>query len=168
MDLLKYEYLDSPEGSYNHTLGKLVRDIRYYTSQVPIEKFKEAMPSLRLVESKLQKYDEEIMNDRRNYIDEIMDALEKESEIEEKLFEDFEWAAKSILLTLFDKDFDLSDYSYELKKNRGVYWLEFYGNVNINDKVLLVVKEVFKSVCYKYGIVFIDGYLKEYRDLYLN
>ena len=168
MDLLKYEFLDSPEGSFNQILGKLVKDVRYYTSQVPLEEFKEAMPYLKHEEAKLQKIDAEILKNKRNYIEEIMEELQQEAEMEEKLFEDFEWTAKSILITFFDKEFNLSDYSYELKKNRGIYWIEFYGNVNINDKVLLVVKEVFKSVCYKYGIVFIDGYLKDYQDLYLN
>ncbi|MXV50067.1 hypothetical protein GS399_03715 [Pedobacter sp. HMF7647] len=116
----------------------------------------------------LQKLDKDIGNKERFYIEEILAELEKESEIEEALLEDFEWSAKSILVTLFDKEFHLKDYSYELKKNNGIYWIEFYGNIKIDDKLLQVVKEVFKTVCYKYGIIFIDGHLKHYKELYLN
>lgn len=168
MELLKLEYQNSPEGSYNYILGELVKKIRHYTSNVPMDEFKTALPDLKKIETQLQKLDESIGEDKRFYIEEIMTELSEESEMEEKLFEDFEWASKSILASLFEKDFLLEDYSYELKKNNGVHWIEFYGNKSINDNIVLVVKEVFKSVCYKFGIVFIDGYLRDYKNLHLN
>ena len=80
IDLLQYEFIDAAETSYNFILGKLVKDIRYYTTKVSPKEFKKALPSLREQEAILQKIDKDILMDKRYYIDEIMAELKKETE----------------------------------------------------------------------------------------
>jgi hypothetical protein len=163
MDLLRYEFMNAPEGSYNYNVGQLVKKVRYYRENVSIDDFKAAIPELKVLERKLQSFDQEIGLDRREYLEEIMDELKKESEIESQLLEEIERASKAIASALYDTNFSLDDFLFEFRNDDAVYWIEFYGyqNAKKTDGTLLVVKEVFRSVCYKFGIIFIDSSLSD-------
>lgn len=54
--------------------------------------------------------------------------------------------------------FSLSDYDYNLRAGEREFWVEFFGfkSWTTEQDHTLVVKEVFRAVCYKYGIAFID------------
>ncbi|WP_161888066.1 hypothetical protein [Pontibacter russatus] len=157
MSLLKYEYMEAPIGSYNHQLGQLIKKVRHYRENVSIDEFKAAIPELKSVEEKLQRFDEEIGEDRRDYLEEIMDELEKESEIENQLLEEIEWSSQAIVSALYNTDFSIDEYSFEFRGSGATFWIEFYGyrGQEINN-ALNVVKESFRAACYKFGIVFID------------
>ncbi len=92
-----------------------------------------------------------------------MGELEKEAEIEGKLISEIERSSRSIAAALYDTDFFMTDFAYDFRNCEAVYWIEFYGYREQKevDGTLLVVKEVFRSVCYKFGIVFIDSSLSE-------
>lgn len=55
-------------------------------------------------------------------------------------------------------DFSLTYYDYNLRANQKEFWIEFFGFKSWAAEVdhSLTVKEVFRAVCYKYGIVFVD------------
>jgi hypothetical protein len=161
MNLLRYEFMNAPQGSYNYNLGQLVKKVRYYREYVSIDDFKAAIPELKVMERKLQSFDQEIGLEKREYLEEIMDELKKESEIEFQLLEEIGRTSKAIVSALYDTDFSMDDFLYEFRNSDAVYWIEFYGYQNTKkiDGTLLVVKEVFRSVCYKLGIVFIDSSL---------
>lgn len=55
-------------------------------------------------------------------------------------------------------DFPLADYDYNLRANQKEFWIEFFGFKSWMSGTdhSLTVKEVFRAVCYRYGIVFID------------
>jgi hypothetical protein len=79
MDLLKYEFLDAPEGSYNAKLKELASLVRHYHSNTPIEEFRRAIPNLQKIEGWLQTADKSMGKDEiRNYIQEIMEQLSQE------------------------------------------------------------------------------------------
>ena len=161
MDLLKYEFMKALEGSYNYNVGQLIKKIRYYRQQVAIDEFKVAIPQLKVLEKELQKFDNDIGGERRNYIEEIMEELDKESEIEGKVIDEIERSSRAINATLYDTEFSMHDFAYEFRNNEAISWIEFYGYKieKQTDGTLLVIKEIFRSVCYKYGIVFIDSSL---------
>lgn len=94
-----------------------------------------------------------------------MEELEKEAEIESKILETIERSAKAMVSALYNVDFSMSDFSYSFRNNEGVYWIEFsgYANKRLADDTLLIAKEVFRSVAYKFGIVFIDESLSSTR-----
>lgn len=163
MDLLKYEFIDAPEGSYNFILSELVKSVRYCVTELPAEEFRRELPRLRRKEAVLHEIDQELSIDERNYIQEIVAEIKEETEMEEKLFDELEWATESILTTVVDEEVIIEDYYYELKKNRGVYWIEYHGKTDAPEKINLIVKEIFKSVCYRYGIVVIDGSVSNYK-----
>ena len=157
MNLLKYEFMDAPEGSYNELLKQLFQDIRHYRENVSVEDFKAAIPKLHEKERVIQKLDEGIGADSRNYIEEIMAELETEDEIESQLLEEIERTSKAITSS-YNIDFDLEDFSFEFRNNEGVFWIQFYGYKQEGGILgCSIVKEVFRSVCYKAGITFIDS-----------
>ena len=158
MDLLKFEFKNGEEGSHTYNLGLLVKKLRYYKSNEAIDAFESALPELQKIEMQLQNFDEKLGNDKRFYIQEISDELEKETEIKNKFLEEVERSSKPVIEALHKKDFSIDDFSYELRGNEGIFWIEFYGyKLQLShDDFLYVVKEVFRSVCYKNGIIFID------------
>ena len=158
MDLLKYEFKNGEEGSHTYNLGLLVKKLRYYKSNEAIDAFEPALPDLQKIEMQLQIFDAKLGNDKRFYIEEISDELEKETEIKNKFLEEVERASKLVIEALHKKDFSIDDFSYELRGNEGIFWIEFYGyKLQLShDDILHVVKEVFRSVCYKNVIIFID------------
>jgi len=157
MDLLKYEFTDSPPDSYNGYIGTLVSKIRHFRS-VPIDEFKSAMPELKSMEQRIQRMDASIGQPHREYIKEIMEELDIEDVIEEKIIEDVERSMKAIVGALFKKDISLTDISYDYLLYQAVPWvtLKGYADESELDGPLLVIKECFRSACYKHGAVFID------------
>ena len=163
MDLLKYEFMDAPENSFNGRLGILVKKVRHYRTNVPIDDFERALPELQNMEFQLQKIDESIGEPKRYYIQEIMNELEEESLVDEKIMEEIELSSKAIIRELYDTDFTIENFSFKLRRSEVTSWIEFYGykNKKGDDSSLLVIKEVIRASCYKYGIVFIDVSLNE-------
>ncbi|WP_017259524.1 hypothetical protein [Pedobacter arcticus] len=156
MKLLKYEYTDAPAGSYNDILGDLVKKIRHYHSNVPHGELKKALPQLKSIEAQLQRLDRDIGDEKRYYLEEILSELTKENEIEESLFEDIKEKATAILDFLYGTKFQIETYSYEFKKHKGVFLMIFNENEDIEHVELGIVKEVFRTICYKYEVIFID------------
>lgn len=156
MGLLKYEYIDSSKGSFNGILGELVKKVRHYHNNVSVDEFKSVLPILKSIEAQLQMLDKKIGNEKRFYLEEIMSELTEENEIEENLLEEIK--EKTIVaLELFSKlEFQIDILSYEFKKHKGVYLIIFNDNGHIGNEELLVIKEVFRAVCYKYNVIFID------------
>lgn len=158
MDLIKYEFYKEEDGAYYHFIGELVKKVRYYRENVSIDEFKIAIPSLKEMESKLQDIDLNLGHETRNYLQEIMDELNAESEVEEKVLDEIERSAKAIVNSIYDTQLSMKDFSFAFRKSDSFFWLEFFGykEPNNNEGALLVIKEVFRSVCYKYNIIFID------------
>ena len=158
MDLLKFEFKNGDEGSHTYNLGLLVKKLRYYKSNEASDAFESALPELQKIEIQLQNNDAELGNGKRSYIQEISDELEKETEIKKKFSEEVERSSKSVVGALLKKDFSIDDFSYELRGNEGIFWIEFYGyKLQLShDDFLHVVREVFRSVCHKNGMIFID------------
>ena len=75
MDLLKYEFIDAPEGSYNFILSELVKSVRYCVTELPAEEFRRELPRLRRKEAVLHEIDQELSIDERNYIQEIVSFI---------------------------------------------------------------------------------------------
>ncbi|MCU7547786.1 hypothetical protein OCK74_01610 [Chitinophagaceae bacterium LB-8] len=163
MDLLKYEFMKSAQGSINDLIGQLVRGMRHIYYNVTIDQYSASLPELQEIEQILQREDQELGREPRNYLKEILEELEAESKLESKLLEEIERSAKTIVSALYEPDFSLEDFGYDFKKSEATYWLEFYGykkNKGV-DSSLLIVRDVFKSICYKHGIIFIDSTLDE-------
>jgi hypothetical protein len=158
MDLLKFEFKNGDEGSHVYNLTLLIKKLRHYRTNVAKDAFESALPELQKIETELQDYDAALGNDKRFYIQEIADELEKEAEIKNKFSEEAERSSKSVMAALYKKDFSMDDFSYEFGSNEGTFWIEFYGYKSqlSHDDFLHAVKEVFRSVCYKTGIIFID------------
>ena len=160
MDLLKYEFMENPEGSYNAFIGDLVKDIRHYRNDVPGEEFKRAMPAMQKLEKKLQQLDAEWGQPKRDYIQEIMDELDIEGSVEEKVMDEIKRAAGSIVNGLFEKDFLMEELDFSFNKIANFSWIIFQGykaREIEKDAPLIVIKEIFRASCYKYNIIFIDN-----------
>lgn len=131
--------------------------------QVPIEDFKAAIPELKQLEARLQNIDMSLGEPARNYLQEIMDEIKAESAIEDNLISEIDRLSKAITAELFDTVFSLDNFAFEYRNVGSAQWVEFYGykEAQLTDGTLLVVKEVFRSVCYKMGLIFIDSSLSD-------
>lgn len=158
MNLLRYEFIDSPDGSINGMLRSLVKDLRYNRSHVTIDEYKKALPHLYTIEATLQRLDAEIRNPKRNYIQEIIEELDREQDDEESILEDLKHATTAMIKKLFDHDFNLDDLSFTSAKADHYHWVLFSGYTNEKavDLHLLVIKDVFRSICNKYNYIFVD------------
>jgi len=156
MDLLKYEFMESKEGSYIHMLGQLISKLRYCRSSIPADQFMLEMPALQSMEEGLQNFDSEIGYERRNYIEEIMDELSQEDDIKTNLLDEIERSCKVIMRNLYNEGFSMADLSVEFVNKAAVYWLEFSNYNNSDANRDYVLKEVVKAMCYKFGVIFID------------
>ena len=158
MDLIKYEFYKEEDGAYYHFIGQLVQRVRYYRENVPVDEFKAAIPELKELESTLQDIDSNLGHETRYYLQEIMEELNAESEVQEKVIDEIERSAKAIVNSIYDTNLAMEDFSYAFRKSESYFWLEFFGYKEGNkfDGALLVIKEVFRAVCYKYNIIFID------------
>lgn len=158
MNLLRYEFYIGPADSINGMLRTLVTDIRYNRSQVSIEDFKRDLPRLKQIESTLQRLDSQVGHPHRNYIQEIMDELTVEEENEENLLEDLERASVATINALFGTTFIYNDLSFSLEKADHFPYLTFKGYTDDRetDADLIIIREVFRSICYKYNFIFVD------------
>jgi hypothetical protein len=158
MNLLYNEFNEGPDGSINGMLRTLVKELRYNRSQLTIDEFKQAIPSLKQIESKLQRLDTDMHQPKRDYINEILDELEQESENEASLANDLAGACTAIVTTLLNSSFDFDDLLFTTNKAKQYHWLQFSGYVDQRpiDANLVIVKEVFRSICYRYNYTFID------------
>ena len=159
MDLLKYEFQKAPADNYSNDLGLLVKKVRYYRNNRPVEEFNNALPELHEMESKLQQIAKEGGQRKRLYVQEIIDELSEEKDLQKKLTDKVSKGCHAIVHALYDDAFDMNDYAYELRKAMGVYWVQFFGYKanRQSDGMLAVVKEVFRAACYDMHMVFIDN-----------
>lgn len=158
MNLLHNEFNEGPDGSINGMLRTLVKELRYNRSQITIDEFKQAMPALKQIESTLQRLDIDMHQPKREYINEILDELEQESEDEANLAKDLSGACTAIMATLLNSSFDFDDLLYTTTKAKQYHCLQFSGYIDQRpiDANLIILKEVFRSICYKYNYTFID------------
>lgn len=158
MNLLRYEFVDGPEGSINGMLRKLVKELRYYRSEVSIDEFNQAIPSLKAIEATLQQLDSAVGEPRRDYLQEIMEELNEESENEANLKEDIQAATKAIVETVLKSSLEFDDLLYTIGKSRHYHWLQFLGYTDQNrvDGNIIIARAVFQSICNKYNYIFID------------
>ena len=158
MSLLRYEYIDANETSFNGRLGQLVKDIRHYYSYAPLDEFKAAMPRLHTQEQHLNKLNAEMGMESKNYIQDIMEELKQESDLEEGLLQDFEYSCNAIATALLNKTISLDMFSYSFRIDDAVPWLTFEGYTDQRDMdaLLIIAKDTFKTICYKRGVIFID------------
>lgn len=155
MQLLKYEFMKVPDDSFEGLLKKLVSGIRYYRDQ-PVEEYQQAMPSLISIETSLNHMQELMDLEKGEFIKEIIKELEAEDVIEENLIEEIQ---RSLNVFLEERATDLDNIQYIFKNKQAVYWVELFGyntGETLNDD-FLIIKEVFRSVCYKHGVIFIDN-----------
>lgn len=54
------------------------------------------------------------------------------------------------------RGFSMADLSVEFVNTAAVYWLEFYNYNNPDANRTNVLREVVKTMCYKFGVIFID------------
>lgn len=158
MNLLRYEFIDGPEGSINDMIKALVKELRYNRSQLTIEKYRQALPALQAIESQLQKFDADIRLPRRNYITEILEELDQESENEVNIVDDLYKAANAVIDSLFGHGINFHDFSYSTGKAEHYHWIQFlgYSDQRPVDADLIIIKEVFRSISNKYQYIFID------------
>ena len=158
MRLLSYETLDGQEGSYNDLIKQLVKQTRYYYSEVSGDEFKLAVPKLKAMEAKIQRLDREFGNEHRDYLSDIIDELVQESETENLLIEEFKRTANILVPKLSEDGFDFDDYAIDFNISSGIAYLEFdgYQNDKLNEYTLSVVKDILKSLCGKHNVIFID------------
>jgi hypothetical protein len=83
IDYLAHERKKFPDnGSWNSMLQKLITGVRYVRS-IPGNQIRENMPPLWSLEEQLQKVDADIAYPKKEYIKEIMEALDNEPELDE-------------------------------------------------------------------------------------
>jgi hypothetical protein len=157
MNILYFEFQSHNPGSYNGQLGALIGLIREYRN-LPQDEAKQRIPKIQSLASALNNIDETMGNDSRNYIDEIMQALDKESDKEVELLEELAIVCATTLTFITGEDFALDDCMYEYFNVRGVQWLEFYSHKQktVVAKEALVLTETFRSICYRHGVIFIN------------
>jgi AAA+ superfamily predicted ATPase len=133
MDLLKCEFTDSPEGSYNNFLSRLIRKVRCYKEGTKYEGLLVNETELYKMESIIQNMDKVMLMDKRNYIEEILDELKVESKRE-----DFTPDKSSIKRYITDcypqfiapiEEIQWSDWGTEddIPDGKYVIWMGFYS-----------------------------------------
>lgn len=159
MNLLRYEFIDGPDDSFNGRLQKLVKDLRYNKSMITIDEFKQAMPNLQRIEQQIQQTDKEIRQAHRNYIDEIMQELDEEMNNEISIKDDLRRASNAILISMLNQQVSFDDWEFIIGKSEHYHWLQFFGYLDKRpiDTNLLLIREVFRSICNKYDYIFINA-----------
>lgn len=158
MNLLRYEFVEGPDNSINGMLRTLVKELRYNRSYVTIEEYKRALPSFHSIESKLQRLDEDIRRPKRNYVQEIIEELDREQDDAVNIIEDLRRATVAMIRTIFGQTFSFDELLFITAKADHYNWLQFNGYKNGDpiDANLLIVREVFRSICNKYSYIFVD------------
>ncbi|NII28235.1 hypothetical protein HB364_24340 [Pseudoflavitalea sp. X16] len=158
MNLLHYEFIDGPDDSINGMLRKLVTDVRYNRSMVSIEEFRATLPSLKKIEQQVQHSDTQIGRPYRNYIEEIMQELEQESENEINIEDDLRRATVATITSILGQQLNFESLSFSIGKAEHYPWLRFSGYLDESpaDANIVIAREVFRSICNKYNYIFID------------
>lgn len=158
MEMLRFEFMDGPESSFNGMLRTLVKGLRHSRSYVNLEEFKRLMPGFRTIEAELQKIDADVRRPKRNYIQEIMEELEQEQNDEQKIIEDLRSATIATIKTLFGKSFDFDELSFEIGKADNFPYVHLRGYLSEKkaDGNLVIVREVFRAISYRYNHIFVD------------
>lgn len=162
-NLLFYEFENYPNNSYNGRIGALVRKIGHYRSNVSGDEFIAAGPELRNLQNEIQRLDREFGGkETRNYIADIMEQFEAQDSIEEDYKQSVTRACKVIVNNLFPGnivEFVLEDWNYEYSVIKSIPTVQFFGH-NSNEQLdgkVMVVKDVFCSVCNQFNIIFINS-----------
>lgn len=157
MNLLKYQFINAAEGSFNGLLKELVTKVRFYYENTATDEAKNSIPTLNQIQATLQQLSAEIGDDERNYIEEIIQELEEEQFLEDKVIDEIERSLKAVVSS-YNIEVELSNFSFELKSTDAVFWMEFFGYKarKESDLTLLMVTEVFRAACYKFNIIFIN------------
>jgi hypothetical protein len=157
MNLLQYEFIEGPDDSINGMRRTLVKELRVGLC-IATEEFKKLFPLLRDIEYQLQTLDAEISQPKRSYIEEIMEELNQESEMETNIVDDLNRAPIVITNSILGQEINMDDFLYTIGKSEHYHWLQFSGYTDQRaiDANLLIVREVFRSICNKYNYIFID------------
>jgi glucosamine 6-phosphate synthetase-like amidotransferase/phosphosugar isomerase protein len=80
IDYLAIERKNHEMGSYNQHLKDLVVAIRHVREGIPATEIQSNMPAIYAMEKKLHQFDDTFGQQRKEYVNEIFDALENEPE----------------------------------------------------------------------------------------
>ena len=110
MRLLSFETIDGQEGSYNDLIKQLVRKTRHYYSEVSGDEFKMAVPELKAMEAKIQHLDRDFGNEKRDYLNDIIEELGEESDAENLLIDELKRTATVLIphLDAYDQHYILT------------------------------------------------------------
>ena len=143
-NILKKEFTTAPSDSFNGILSELIQKTRYYRESVTIEEFKRNIPSLHLLEDKLNSMNEEIGEDEINYLEIIMDALSQEQDIEDELVEEMKSTIRDIIKYRWELEVEEDLIEISPQKFRSTYLVE----VNLSELRLEPVQEEYLlSIC---------------------
>lgn len=158
MNILQYELLDAPSGTVNNLLGEMVKQVRHGYLELSIEDFKALLVETKKIEAQLQAIDSEIGRPVRHYIQEIMDELAKQLKCEEELVEHIEWNLHQIIAKHFNMEVEVTTFFFTFYHEYGNSWLLFHGypKGQEEDKRLSLARDIFRSTCNKFGVLFID------------
>lgn len=158
MNILYYEFMDATESSNNGLLKKLVTQVRTYCNS-PVDRIDELRPPLLALAQTLEKIDESMMQEPREYITEIMEALSKEAAVYNDFMDSLPFSCDAVFLALFDKKFNRDEYHFEYNNERGEHFVEFFGYRERKPARVefQVIREVLRGHCYRYNIIFIDS-----------
>jgi len=158
MDILAYEFTNAPSDSYNGILGTLVRELRFYRNEIESTALLDEIQRFRQIESVLQKIDEDFGNEQREYINEILAALDREQDVIHDFEEEINTTCTAVLRSLFNVEFSIDQCSYELVRAEHVLVCQLDSiSIDISIEMKQVVVETFRAVCYKKGVVFINN-----------
>lgn len=157
MDILSYEFTSSPDDSYNGMLGGLVRELRLYRNETDSTALLDEIQRFRYMESLLQEIDENFGNEKREYINEILAALDREQDIIFDFEEEITIACTAVLRSLYNiPNFSIAMCSYELIRAEHLLVCRFETiNKEVSVAVRDVIIEIFKSVCFQKNIIFL-------------
>jgi hypothetical protein len=157
-NLLPYEFSDGPEDSINGMLRKLVTDLRYNRSMVSIEEFRSALVDLRGIERRLQSLDTQIGQPIREYIDDIMNELNEESDIESIIEDELRMATIATVSAVIGMEIEFDQLAYVVGKANQYHWVQLLGYKDERpvDSCLIIAVECFRAICSKYNYIFIN------------
>lgn len=161
-NILRYEFTNSPPTSYNWYLGRLVKLIRELL-KVPVNsnQFSDLRNEIteinKLLNSGLWQ------SEKRDYVTEIREAIEKETDSLGLIIEDIEYCGKAIVEKELKKHFNIinfgNDFEYVYSIEKAVCYLKFFGYKNKETTIGLefyLIKDVFRHACLKNDVIFID------------
>jgi hypothetical protein len=158
MNILRLEFQSAQAGSYNHLIAQLIKKVRYFTTQIPSDEIKLHIPEARSIQAQIQYLDKEMGQVTRDYVAEIMDALNAEAEIGSNLREELAWTLQNITPGLIGETIVPDDIDFDYMEQRNTYWVEFNGflKADLAQKDKQIIKDIVRAVCYKCGVGFVD------------